>query len=734
MNNIMRMSRKSALLIICIVIISISISIQSNNIDVFANNYNKMSQYNNMLLEENFEDDNVIVVLNSKASKINKIHSAKHFDGIDVESITDLTKREHNFKSKNNNFKQILQIHLKEKGKENVLKAISYLVNLDGVFSAEPNYIFENTADSNDPSYINDVLWGLNGTNGIDVENAWNFTTGSNAIRVGIIDTGISNHVDLNENLATGIDTFNNNNITSDDTDLHGTHVAGTIGAVGNNGTGVVGVNWNVTLVPLQAANSDNKFNASDVIEAIEWAQDRWETNERISIINYSASGFGLSTAIRTAVSEYSGLFIWAAGNESVDIDQRVAIHGSFNLDNLISVGGLNNDGTRRATSNYSTNNTNVHIYAPGSEILSTFSTYCCNSYNYTFNDGTRLCELPEYIAIMVIDCSEEYGLSMEYIDEHFSDIITFKDGIKRDPAECKISLHGSNGYHYMSGTSMATPYVTGVAALLLSLDEELTTVQLKQAILQSAENINITIPDGSTQNVKKLNAYNAVKYVLSNYSETMTLGTNTQSLSQYVDSSSTFFDEKNYFAKLDVDDSLKCNFTVSSTSPLEITLYDSNFNEMDISINQTNGGATNGFVQQLPIGEYYLKVNFTNENASGTIATTIACEHFHNPLLWMYLNSSFHRGRCSCGEWIQKAHVIDASQVVNFKAPCLECHALLDLRDDSVGGVLSIGRESANGSYILPNGVIVLVEEDVDAYFAGTLIFYDGDSDLLTQ
>jgi len=57
-----------------------------------------------------------------------------------------------------------------------------------------------------------------------------------------------------------------------------------------------------------------------------------------------------------------------------------------------------------------------------------------------------------------------------------------------------------------------------------------------------------------------------------------------------------------------------------------------------------------------------------------------------------------------------------------------------LDLRDDSVGGQMGIGKESANGSYILPNGVIVLVEEDIDAYFAGTLVFYDGDSDLQTQ
>ena len=107
---------------------------------------------------------------------------------------------------------------------------------------------------------------------------------------------------------------------------------------------------------------------------------------------------------------------------------------------------------------------------------------------------------------------------------------------------------------------------------------------------------------------------------------------------------------------------------------------------------------------------------------------------HYHTSDSWTYYNNSLHRGTCSCGELIEKAHVINASQVVNFRTICLECHALLDLRDDSFIGQMGIGKESANGSYILPNGVIVLVEEDIDAYFAGTLIFYDGDSDLLTQ
>lgn len=677
MNKIKRKHKKLTFLIVLIVLTFIVTSIPKNNITVFASNYSEESLCNNQILDDDYEDDNVIVVLNSKVSKINKIHNSKFFKGIEIESITDLTKRDYNFKSKND-FKQILQIYLKEKGKDNVLNAISYLETLDGVYSAEPNYILENTVEPDDPNYIDNKLWGLNGTNGIDVENAWNYTTGSNTIRVGIIDTGISNHVDLNANLVPGRDTFNNNNITNDDTHSHGTHVAGTIGAVGNNGTGVVGVNWNVTLVPLQASNSDNKFYSSDVVEAIEWAQDRWETEERISIINYSVSGFGSSTAVRTAISEYDGLFIWAAGNDTVDIDERVEIYGSFNLDNIISVGGLNSDGTRRPTSNYSTNNTNVHIYAPGTSIYSTVPT-------------------------------------------SFS----------------------SSGYSYKSGTSMAAPHVTGVAALLLSLNNELTTSQLKQAILESANEITISIPDNSEeadvgdmieQVVLKLNAYNAVKYVLNNYSETVTLNYDTKSLSKSVDSSSTFFNEKNYFLKLDVNNPFEYDFTISSSNLIEITLYDSSFNEIDITITQTNGGLTNQFAYYLSYGSYYLKVNFTNENTNGIITTTIVGEHYHSPSLWMYYSRISHRGRCSCGEWVEKPHVVNISEVVNYQAECLECHAMLDLRYDVATGGINNRKVSINGSYILPNGIIVLVEEDIEAYFAGTLTFYEEDETLVTQ
>ena len=104
-------------------------------------------------------------------------------------------------------------------------------------------------------------MWGLFGDNGINAKNAWGVTTGSKDIRVGVIDSGIANHEDLNANVAEGHDFFNDNTTTSDDELGHGTHVAGTIGAVADNGIGISGVAQDITLVPLQVSYWENNIN-----------------------------------------------------------------------------------------------------------------------------------------------------------------------------------------------------------------------------------------------------------------------------------------------------------------------------------------------------------------------------------------------------------------------------------------------------------------------------------------
>ena len=100
-------------------------------------------------------------------------------------------------------------------------------------------------------------------------------------------------------------------------------------------------------------------------------------------------------------------------------------------------------------------------------------------------------------------------------------------------------------------------------------------------------------------------------------------------------------------------------------------------------------------------------------------------------------MDKDYHRSTCSCGKAFQsERHTISPSDVVsgNYFAPCMECGYFLDLRDDYYNSIASITRVSINGSYILPSGIVVLVDEDVQAYLDGTLAFYHPDNIPTTQ
>lgn len=184
------------------------------------------------------------------------------------------------------------------------------------------------------------------------------------------MDTGIATHQDLV--FVQGYDFYNENNITNDDVDGHGTHVAGTIGARINS-IGICGVAPNVTLVPLQITHTDTKDGkqkaySSDAVEAIEYAIDLWDTNERISILNYSYGGFGTDTTVLSAVKNYPGLFVWSAANDGDNVDDFPNI-SQFRIRNLISVGAINRNRQKWTDSNYGYY---VDIFAPGVSINST--------------------------------------------------------------------------------------------------------------------------------------------------------------------------------------------------------------------------------------------------------------------------------------------------------------------------------------------------------------------------
>ncbi|MCG8606413.1 S8 family serine peptidase, partial [bacterium] len=175
-------------------------------------------------------------------------------------------------------------------GSKAVLTAVAECNSDPNIDYAEPNYIYRTSIDPNDPSFSS-----LYGMRIIEAPEAWETQTGSQSIIVGVIDTGIDgDHEDLQANMwinpgesgsgkennntdddgngfvddFRGWDFINNDNNPFDDND-HGTHVAGTVGAVGDNATGVVGVNWNVALMPLKFLGSDGSGDTGNAVEAI---------------------------------------------------------------------------------------------------------------------------------------------------------------------------------------------------------------------------------------------------------------------------------------------------------------------------------------------------------------------------------------------------------------------------------------------------------------------------------
>lgn len=283
-----------------------------------------------------------------------------------------------------------------------VAEALDDYRNRPGVLYAEPNFLYRAAALPNDPRFTS--LWGLDNTGqtigsqtgtpdaDIDAPEAWDTTTGSRDILVGLIDSGVTlDHPDLQANLWTNPgesgDGKETNGVDDDgdgfvdnwrgwdyvehdnapfDLDGHGTHVAGTIGAVGDNGIGTTGVNWEVTVVPLRVLAADGVGTSADVASAITHTRDIG-----VRVINLSIGSPDFSRVINEAIlASPDTLVVAAAGNESANNDLSPTYPCNLTLPNVVCVGASDANDAYASFSNSGV--ASVDLAAPGARIVST--------------------------------------------------------------------------------------------------------------------------------------------------------------------------------------------------------------------------------------------------------------------------------------------------------------------------------------------------------------------------
>ncbi|MGH3372571.1 MAG: S8 family peptidase, partial [Nocardioidaceae bacterium] len=258
---------------------------------------------------------------------------------------------------------------------------------------AEPNYVVRPDVVPDDPSF--GELWGLrntgqmvNGLNGtpgagIDAPSAWNVTTGSRNVVVGVIDSGLdTGHPDLAPNVWSnpglvngcgpgthGYNFVSRNCFPSDDLG-HGSHVAGTIGAAGNDGIGVTGVNWTTSIMSLKFIRPTGSGLISDAVAAIDFAVSAKVAGVNVRVLNASWGGSGRSQALLDVIrkaAENDILIVASAGNGGgTDVPHFPC---NFRVENLLCVGASDHDDNLASFSN---SGATVDLAAPGTDILST--------------------------------------------------------------------------------------------------------------------------------------------------------------------------------------------------------------------------------------------------------------------------------------------------------------------------------------------------------------------------
>jgi len=360
-------------------------------------------------IEKNLAPSNFINDINGSIPDFMKEFNNKFKDKLD----NDLGHK--NFKAKG--YKELGAMHIKsdKNSTEELIKYFKSDEMKEYVESVSKNNIIYLTS-SND-SYYNQ-LWAIennaqeiNSKVGskdadMDVVEAWSKTKGEQSIIVAVLDTGVDyTHSDLQDNMWNGeakhgFDFAGDNDGNNDDDPMpdkpfneqghyHGTHVAGIIGAVGDNENGISGVAQHLSIMALKVFRPNGYGYTSDVLEALNYISERIDKGDNIVAINASYGGPGGSQddAVNLAIKklgEQGVLFCAAAGNTAKDIDVEPIYPASYDAPNIISVAASDQDDNLASFSNYGVKS--VDVAAPGTNILSTYP-----DNNYAFMEGTSM-------------------------------------------------------------------------------------------------------------------------------------------------------------------------------------------------------------------------------------------------------------------------------------------------------------------------------------------------------
>ena len=380
-------------------------------------------------------------------------------------------------------------------------RVIAALSNNPNIEFAEPDYIANIILTPNDP-YYSAYQWHLPK---VSAPSAWDTTTGSSAVTVAVVDSGVqANHPDLVGRVLAGYDFVNNDSDPADDNG-HGTAVAGVAAAKGNDGIGVAGAAWNVAILPVKTMNASGSGSHSAIANGINYSADRGA-----KIINLSLGGTTSSSTLQNAVSyawNKGSLLVAAAGNNGSSTTVYPAAYP-----NVVAVSATTSADTLASFSSYGSF---VDLSAPGQDITTTWI-----GSSYVTISGTSFSS-PLTAGVAALALSRNPALSNAQISSLLTGNTDDLGAVGYD------TFFGSGRLNAAKVVAAAVPVLDTVAPVTA------VTSPANGASIAGTRSVNVTVASSDNIGVTKAELYVNGRLTASSTSGNFTYNWNTSKLSR---------------------------------------------------------------------------------------------------------------------------------------------------------------------------------------------------------